>query len=90
MKKKAKKKLKAEAVNENELDQVNGGFRDWTPTESNPRQVDQNDDPMKDSFLGSFTLLKPNKTENELKKENLSETESVTRVRSNNIRNRRV
>ena len=90
MKKKTKKKLKAEAMNEDSLDQVNGGSRNWTPKDSDPRQIDQDDNPTEDSFFGPFTLFKPNSAENELKKEKLSETENVPRVRSNNIRNRRV
>ena len=90
MKRKTKKKLKAVAMNDNTLDQVNGGFRNWPPKDSDPTQIDQDDDPAEDSFLGPFTLLKPNSAENGLKKEKLSEAESVTKVRSNNIRNRRV
>lgn len=85
-----KKKLKTEGINENELDQVRGGVRGRTTTDQDPKQFDRDEEPEKDSFFGSFPLLKPFSAENESVNETLSETENVSRVRSNNIRNRRV
>ena len=90
MKTNTEMKPEIEEMSENELDQVNGGFHDWTPADSDPKQADRNEILTEEAFPGSLTLLKPNPTDNALKNEKLSETETVSRVRSNNIRNRRV
>ena len=90
MKQIIEKKPGVKSMDEKELEQVNGGIHDWTSTHSEPKPAGRNEDPVKDTFPGLLTLLSQNSAENERKDETLSETENVTTVRSNNIRNRRV
>ncbi len=90
MEKNTEKKNRPEEISEDALDQVNGGFGEWIPGYSEPDQFNTAEDTCKESPLNPIGILRQTRSGEQLRAEELAESAKEPRVRSNNIRNRRV